>query len=155
MAYLLALVIILNYCIKFGSASTRDEQIFSFNASNSFFLPPHWKTCFTLVNACNGAVIEEKLEINFLQYWVAPKKFLNSINFLGFGQFKMKSTLEGSIFNSPPPTIWPKYTKEVFPNSHFDIFKNNCSFFKTSSTSFLTCVEFSSQYLLKIKTPSN
>jgi hypothetical protein len=61
-----------------------------------------------LVTACNGVAKEEKLAINFLQYFVSPKKLLTSVTFLGLGQSKMTLTLEGSIFTSPPPTIFPK-----------------------------------------------
>ena len=68
----------------------------------------------------------------------------------GIGQFTMTETLEGSIFSSPPPTMWPKYTKEVFPNSHLDIFRNNYYFLMISKT-FLTCLTCSSRDLLNIK----
>jgi len=67
-----------------------------------FVYLPNKKTFFTLFNACKGAAIEEKLTMNFLQYWDDPKKNLTSVTVLGLGQFKMTSTLEGSIFNSPP-----------------------------------------------------
>jgi hypothetical protein len=52
--------------------------------------------------------IEEKLEINFLQYWVSPKNHLTSITLLVLGETKVTLTLEGSIFSSPPLTIRPK-----------------------------------------------
>ena len=107
----------------------------------------------TLVSECNGVAMEEKLAMNFLQYYAAPRKLLTSVIVLGFGQFRMTYTLEGSIFNSPPPTMCPKYTKEFLPYSHFDIFKNNCYFFKTSSTLF-TCMTCSSLDLLNIKISS-
>ena len=48
-----------------------------------------------------------------------------SNDILGIGQFIMISTLEGSIFNTPPPKICLKHIKEVLLNSHFDILKNN------------------------------
>ena len=87
-------------------------------------------------HACDGAAMEEKIVMNFLQYYVALRKLLTSVTVFGLDQFKMTSTLEGYIFNSPPQTMCPKYTKEVFPNSHFENFKNNSSFFKISSTLF-------------------
>ena len=88
--------------------------------------------------------------MNFLQYYVFPRKLLTSMTDLGIGKFTMTDTLEGSIFSSPPPTMWPKYTKEVFLNSHLYIFINNYSFLKTSNT-FLTCLTCSSCDLLNIK----
>jgi len=60
---------------------------------------------FNPIEACKGGAIEEKLEMNFLQYYDAPKKLLTSVANLGLGLFTMTATLEGSIFNSPPPTI--------------------------------------------------
>jgi hypothetical protein len=68
-AQLLGSVWISKGCLKFGSARTGTELIFSFKVSKAFCcLPPHWKTCLTLVTACNGVAMEEKLAINFLQY---------------------------------------------------------------------------------------
>ena len=49
--------------------------------------------------------MEEKLEMNFLQYCVASRKLLTSVADLGLGQFTLTATLEESIFNSPPHTI--------------------------------------------------
>ena len=49
--------------------------------------------------------LQLKLEIDFLQYCAAPRKRLTPLADLGLGQFTMTATLEGSIFNSPPPTI--------------------------------------------------
>ena len=98
--------------------------------------------------------MEEKLPINFLQHYSTPKKLLTSVTLLCLGQFKITSTLEWLIFASPTPPMCPKYTKEVFPNSHFDIFKNNCSFLKTSST-FFTCMTCSSLDFLNIRISSN
>jgi len=46
--------------------------------------------------------------MSFLQYCAAPRKILTSIADLGLDQFIMTTTLEGSIFNSPPPTMFPK-----------------------------------------------
>jgi len=70
--------------------------ILSFNASKYFcFLPPHWKNCLMLVIACNGAEIEEKLAIQFIQYWVASKNLLTFVTLLGLGHSNMTLTLEG------------------------------------------------------------
>ena len=151
MAYSLTSVCISNGCFKSGNAKTRAELIFCFKASNSFFyFPPHQKTNFTVVKACSGAAMEEKLAINFLHYFTAPRKLLTFVTDLGIGQFIMIETLEGSIFNSPPPTMWPKYTKQVFPNSPLDIFRDNYSFLMISKN-FLTCLTCSSHDFLKIK----
>jgi hypothetical protein len=65
----------------------------------------------------------------------------------------MTSTLAGSTHRWPPPIIWPKYIKEVFANSHLDIFTYNFSFLSTSNT-FLTCIMCSSQVFLKIRISS-
>jgi len=97
--------------------------------------------------------MEEKLVINFLQYCDAPRKLLTFVIYLGVGKFTMIKTLEWSMFSSPHPTMWPKYTKEVFPNSHLDIFINNCSLLKASNT-FLTCLISSSHDLWNIKISS-
>jgi hypothetical protein len=60
---------------------------------------------FILIRACKGAAINEKFEMNLLQYWTAPKKLQILVTFLGSGQFTITSILEGSIFNCPPPRI--------------------------------------------------
>jgi len=58
-----------NGCWRSGRAKTGAVLIFSFNVSKDFCcLPPHWKTCFTLVNVCKGVAITQKLAINLLQY---------------------------------------------------------------------------------------
>ena len=43
--------------------------------------------------------------MNFLKYCAALKKLLTSVADLSLGQLTVIATLEGSIFNSPPPTI--------------------------------------------------
>ena len=90
------MVLISNSYLKYGNARNRDELILSFKASKAFcFLPPHWKPFFTLVIACIGVAMEEKLAIKFLQYLAVPKKLLTWVIVLGVGQFKMASTLQG------------------------------------------------------------
>ena len=85
-----------------GNASTGFVLIFSFKALKALcYLPPHWKTYFTLVKAYKGEEMNDKLAIKFLQYWDTPKKLPNSITLFFLGQFWMNSTLEGSIFSSP------------------------------------------------------
>jgi len=47
----------------------------------------------------------ENLEMDLLDYCVAPKKLQSSIELVGLGNFTIISTLEGSIFNYPPPKM--------------------------------------------------
>jgi hypothetical protein len=91
--------------------------------------------------------------MNLLQYYTAPKKLHISVTLLVSSQFTITSILERSIFNCPPPTIWPKYTSEVFPNSHLDNFIYNFYLCKASNTCF-TCLTCSSQVPLKIRMSS-
>ena len=150
----IAYVSISNGCCKSGNVRTGAVLIFSFKVSKYFWcLPPHWKICLTLVKACNGAAMEENPEMNFLQYWTTPRKLLTSVTVLSLGQFTITTTLARSTHRWPPPIIWPKYTKEVFANSHLYIFTYNFSFLSTSKT-FLTCLMCSSQFLLKIRISS-
>jgi hypothetical protein len=60
---------------------------------------------FTLVKACIGDAMKEKLGMNLLQYWNEPRKLQTLVTLFGSGQFSITSILEGSIFNCPPPTI--------------------------------------------------
>ena len=94
----LASVSISNGCCKSGNVRTGAVLILSFKVSKALWcLPPHWKISLTLFNACNGAVMEENPEMNFLQYWTAPRKLLISVTVLGRGQFTMTTTLAGSV----------------------------------------------------------
>ena len=150
MAYPLASVWISNGYCKYGSAKTSVVLIFSFNVSKDFFcLPPHWKTCLTLVIACRWAAMYEKLEMDFLQYCTTPKKLWTSVVVVGLGHFTMTSTFAGSIFSWKFHTMYPKYTREVFPNSHLDNLIYNLYFFKSSKT-VLTWFIWSSHLRLKI-----
>ena len=97
--------------------------------------------------------MKDKLAMKFLQYWTTPKNLRTSVADVGLGQFTITSIFKGLIFNCPPPTIWPNYTKEVFPNSHLDNFTYNFSFFKVSKTNF-TCFTCSSQDFLKTRISS-
>ena len=51
--------------------------------------------------------------MKFLKYYATPKKLLTSIADLGLSQFTMTTTLEGSIFNSPPPTMYLQSERSV------------------------------------------
>jgi len=103
MTYPLASVYISNECCKSGNANIDDVIMFSLNVSKVLcFFPSHLKTCVMLVKAYKGYVINEKLAINFHQYWTTPKKLLTSVVDVGLRQFTLTSTLEGSIFNSQP-----------------------------------------------------
>jgi hypothetical protein len=137
MAYSLSLIS--NGCCRYGKANTSVVLIFSFNVSKDLYcLAPHLKTFLTLVNACRGDVMYDKLLSNFLQYCTAPKKLLTSKKVVVLGHFTMTSTFAGSIFSYPFPTMYPKYTREFLPNSHLDILIYIFSLFKSSKT-ILTC----------------
>jgi hypothetical protein len=43
--------------------------------------------------------MKEKLGMNLLQYWTAPKNLQTSVTLFGSGQFTITSILEGPIFN--------------------------------------------------------
>jgi hypothetical protein len=87
--------------------------------------------------------------MNPLQYWTTPKKLRTKVTLFGSSQFTITLILEGSIFNCPPPTIQPKYTSAVLPNSHLDNFTYKFYLCKVSNTYF-TCLTCSSQVPLKI-----
>jgi hypothetical protein len=80
-------------------------MIFSFKVSKAFYLlSSPLKTCLTLVKACKGDAIYEKIAIKFTNIEVPPRKLLTSVEELVLGQFTITSTLEGSIFKLRPPT---------------------------------------------------
>lgn len=143
MAYPLASIWISNGYCKSIRDNTGVALTFSFNVSKTLcFFPPNWNTCFTLVNACKGVFINEKLVINFLQYYTAPKTLQTFVAMFGLGQFTITFTLEGSILKWPFPRIEPKHIREVFPNSHFDILICNFSIINRANT-FHTCIIWS------------
>jgi len=153
-AYLLASVSSSKFHCKFGLAKTRASLIFFFKSSNSLhYVLPQCNLFILEVKVCNGTVTMEKFTMNFLKYWAAPMKLLASFTLVGIDHRVMAAIFYGSTLNSPPPTMCPRYIKEVFPNSHFCKLAINWFFLKVSST-YITCEKFSFQVLLNISMSS-
>lgn len=102
----------------------------------------------------SSASTTENEALNFLRHCATPMKLLTSKTLVGIDHFKMASIFEGSIFSSPPPTRYPKYTKEFCTNSHFLIFSSSRCFFTVSNT-YVKCEVCSSEVALYTNISSN
>jgi hypothetical protein len=59
-----------------------------------------------------GANTIENEGMSFHNYFISPTKLLNSVTFVGIGDFMMASIFAGSTMNSPPLITYHKYTKD-------------------------------------------
>ena len=75
--------------------------------------------------------------MNLLRYRATPMKLLTLETWVGTNHFMMASILTRSIFISPPPITYPRYTKDGYTNLHYLRFPSSWCFFNVS----ITCIK--------------
>lgn len=87
-----------------------------------------------VVMAWSGTTTIENKAMKLLKHYANPTKLLTLETLVCNAHFMMVAILERSIFSSPPPITYPRYTKYCCANSYFLRFSSIWCFFNVSST---------------------